>query len=410
MTDAGRVLTFILAGGEGKRLFPLTADRAKPAVPFGGAYRLVDFVLSNFANAGYLRMVVLTQYKSHSLDRHISLAWRFPPTLGSFVMTSPAQMRRGPRWYTGSADAIFQNFNLLNDEDPDVVCVFGADHVYAMDPRQMVEAHLDSGAGVTVAGVPVPRSEGSAFGVMDVDASGRIVGFLEKPDDPPSLPGEDDLCLASMGNYVFSAEALRDVISADATDGSSDHDLGGDVIPRMVAAGDAAHYDFRRNTLPGLDAVEEGYWRDVGTIEAFYDAHADLVSPQPRFNLYNDRWPVLSWQPPLPPAKIVHGGTGRSGRVEDSLVAKGSIVSGGEVVRSVIGYETHVDDGALVEGAVLFDGVRVGEGSRLRRCIVDKSVQLPPGTTVGVDTEADRERFTVSDSGIAVVPKGWSPG
>ncbi len=402
-----KVLVFVLAGGEGKRLAPLTLDRAKPAVPFGGVYRLVDFVLSNFANAGLLKMIVLTQYKSHSLDRHISLTWRFSPTLGSYVTSVPAQMRRGRRWFLGSADAVFQNFNLITDEQPDVIAVFGADHVYQMDPRPMIEEHIESGVGVTVAGIPVARHEGAAFGIMDVDEGGRITEFLEKPAHPPGMPGEPELCLASMGNYVFTTDALLDVLTIDSEDESSAKDLGGDVIPRMVSAGDAAFYDFRHNRLPGLEERQQGYWRDVGTIEAYYDAHLDLVSQAPLFNLYNDAWPMHSYQPPRPPAKLVRGGGGSVGRAEDSLVASGSIISGGAVFGSVLAHDAWVDDGAYVEDSILFDGVDIGAGSRIRRCIIDKGVAVPPGTVIGHDADEDRERFHVSDKGIVVIEKGF---
>ena len=292
MRSQPHVLGIVLAGGEGKRLFPLTADRAKPAVPFGGAYRLIDFVLSNLVNAGFLRLCVLTQYKSHSLDRHISQTWRLSGFAGEYITPVPAQQRLGPRWYTGSADAIMQSLNLIYDEDPSYIVVFGADHVYRMDPEQMLSHHIESGAGVTVAGIRVPRSEASAFGCIDSDESGRITQFLEKPAHPPGTPDDPNVTFASMGNYVFTTKVLVDSIRADAENSDSDHDMGGDIIPSLVAAGQAGVYDFADNDVPGATDRDRGYWRDVGTIDAFYDAHMDLVSVHPVFNLYNRHWPI----------------------------------------------------------------------------------------------------------------------
>ena len=292
MRELPHVLGIVLAGGEGKRLYPLTADRAKPAVPFGGAYRLIDFVLSNLVNARYLRICVLTQYKSHSLDRHISQNWRLSGLAGEYITPVPAQQRLGPRWYTGSADAIYQSMNLIYDEDPDYIVVFGADHVYRMDPEQMVQFHIESGAGATVAGIRVPRAEATAFGCIDSDESGRIRGFIEKPADPPGTPDDPEQTFASMGNYVFTTKVLIDAIRADADEDHSDHDMGGDIIPRLVTDGMAAVYDFSDNEVPGATERDHGYWRDVGTLDAFYDAHMDLVSVHPVFNLYNKRWPI----------------------------------------------------------------------------------------------------------------------
>ncbi|MEY2635186.1 MAG: glucose-phosphate adenylyltransferase, partial [Actinomycetota bacterium] len=310
MVHEPRVLGIVLAGGEGKRLMPLTADRAKPAVPFGGAYRLVDFVLSNIANAGYRRICVLTQYKSHSLDRHITTAWRQTSMFGDYVTPVPAQQRLGPRWYTGSADAILQSLNLIYDDKPDYVLVFGADHVYRMDPRQMVEQHMASGAAVTVAGIRQPRSEAHAFGVIKTAENGRTIAeFLEKPADPPAIPGSPDESFVSMGNYVFTTKDLIEALMADAEDENSMHDMGGNIIPMLTARGEAEVYDFADNIVPGTDERDRGYWRDVGTLESYHDAHMDLVSVHPIFNLYNHRWPILSYMPPLPPAKFVEGGT-----------------------------------------------------------------------------------------------------
>ena len=400
-----RILVMILAGGEGKRLLPLTNDRAKPAVPFGGSYRLIDFALSNFANAGYLKIVVLTQYKSHSLDRHISQTWRFSTLLGNYVTPVPAQMRRGPYWFLGSADAIYQNLNLIGDERPDHVCVFGADHIYRMDPRPMVEQHVASGAGVTVAAIPVPREGAREFGVIEADEASRVVRFHEKVDDPPPMPGDATRCLVSMGNYVFETQALIDVVTAAGTD-QRPTDIGRDVIPALSAAGAARLYDFSTSEVPGQGERERGYWRDVGTLDAYYEANMDLIAPVPEFNLYNDAWPVLTHQPPFPPAKVSPGRGGEPAFVDASLLCQGSIVSGAHVERSIVGPGTFVDRGARVVDSILFPGVRVGSDAHLRGCVVDKNVTVPVRYRIGLDPEEDAARFTVSDGGIAVVEKG----
>ncbi len=333
MAAEPNILVIVLAGGEGKRLLPLTNDRAKPAVPFGGCYRLIDFALSNFANARYLKIVVLTQYKSHSLDRHISQTWRFSTLLDDYVAPVPAQMRRGPFWFQGSADAIYQNLNLIHDENPDLVCVFGADHIYRMDPRQMVEHHRAVGAGVTVAAIPVPKHEAREFGVIEVDGEGRILDFHEKVDDPPTVPGDPERCLASMGNYVFDTKTLIEIVTPrdDAYT-----DIGGHVIPALTRAGVAHAYDFSTNVVPGQDEREAGYWRDVGTIDAYYSANMDLISPHPVFNLYNDRWPVYTHRGAEPPAKVSRGPGGEPSHVDGSLLCEGSIISGAHVERSIV--------------------------------------------------------------------------
>ena len=396
-----RVLGIVLAGGEGKRLMPLTRDRAKPAVPFGGFYRLVDFLLSNLVNADYLRICVLTQYKSHSLDRHITTTWRMSTLLGNYITPVPAQQRLGPRWYTGSADAILQSLNLVYDEDPDYVVVFGADHIYRMDPEQMLQFHIESGAGVTVAGIRVPRAEASAFGVIDADESGRIREFLEKPADPPGTPDDPEQTFASMGNYIFSTKVLIDAIKADADEDRSDHDMGGDIIPRLVADGKAAVYDFKDNEVPGSTERDHGYWRDVGTLDAFYDAHMDLVSVHPVFNLYNRRWPIMGESANLAPAKFVNGGS-----AQESVVGAGSIVSAVSVRNSVLSSNVVVEDGAIVEGSVLMPGVRIGRGAVVRHAILDKNVMVGPGEMVGVDLDKDRDRFSISAGGVVAVGKG----
>jgi glucose-1-phosphate adenylyltransferase len=401
------VLTIVLAGGEGKRLAPLTHDRAKPAVPFGGNYRLIDFALSNLVNAGYRRIVVLTQYKSHSLDRHIAMTWALSPLLGNYVTPVPAQMRRGPRWFAGSADAIYQNFNLLTDERPDHVIVFGADHIYRMDPSQMVERHIERGAGVTVAALRAPIEQADQFGVIETALDGsRIAAFREKPKDAVGLPDAPDQVYASMGNYVFSADVLIDAVTQDAADSTSAHDVGGNLIPMLVERGEAQVYDFSENEVPGATARDHGYWRDVGTLDAFWEAHMDLISVDPVFNLYNSEWPILTWHEPLPPAKFVFADPDRMGHALDSMVCAGVVVSGGEVRRSVLSPSVHVHSHAQVHDSVLMPGVEVGRDAVVRRAIVDKHVRIAPGAQIGVDPEADRERFTVSDGGVVVIGKG----
>ena len=397
----------ILAGGQGSRLMPLTQVRAKPAVPYGGQYRLIDFALSNLANGGYRKIVVLTQYKSHSLDVHLSTTWRMSTFLGNYVTSVPAQMRRGPQWFAGSADALFQNLNLIDDEHPDHIFVFGADHIYRMDPRQMLDHHIQSGAGVTVAGIRIPRAEASAFGVIERNPhSSQINAFLEKPADPPGLADSPDEVLASMGNYIFSTEVLVDVLNADAEDKRSGRDIGGDLIPALVASGQANVYDFTTNVVPGETPRDRHYWRDVGTIDAYYEANMDLVAPHPVFNLYNSEWPVFTSFRTLPPAKIVAHGEYGSGEIANSMVSAGCIITGATVRNCVLSPNVRVEPGAIVEGAILFDDVHVGAGAVVRNAIVDKHVVIPRGRQVGVDAERDTDEFAVSPGGIVSVAKG----
>lgn len=391
----------MLAGGEGKRLYPFTADRAKPAVPFGGNYRLIDFVLSNLVNAGYYKICVLTQYKSHSLDRHISQSWQLSGLAGQYITPVPAQQRLGKRWFTGSADAILQSLNLVYDEAPEYIIVFGADHVYRMDPEQMVQQHIESGAGVTVAGLRVARSEATAFGVIQANEDGVIEEFLEKPADPPSVPDDPETSFASMGNYVFTAQTLIDALKADAEEEDSNHDMGGDIIPRLVKTGQAHVYDFSSNYVPGETERDKGYWRDVGTVDAFYEAHMDLISVHPVFNLYNQKWPIHTAETGnLPPAKFVKGGIAQS-----SMVSAGCIISAGTVRNSVLSENVIVEEGATVDGCIIMPGVRIGKDAVVRHAIIDKNVKISDGTIVGVDRNSDQERFTISAGGVVCIGK-----
>jgi glucose-1-phosphate adenylyltransferase len=405
---AERILSIVLAGGEGKRLMPLTADRAKPAVPFAGIYRLIDFVLSNLVNAGYRKIVVLTQYKSHSLDRHISATWRLSAMLGNYITPVPAQQRLGPHWFAGSADAIYQSLNLIGDERPDYVIVFGADHIYRMDPSQMVKQHIGSGAGVTVAAIRQPIKLADQFGVIETANDRRVISaFREKPTDPVGLADDPEQVYASMGNYVFSTPALLDALRRDAMDPSSKHDMGGNIIPMLADRGEAQVYDFGDNDVPGSTERDRDYWRDVGTLDSFYDAHVDLISAHPVFNLYNNDWPIYTAHEPLPPAKFVHAEEGRLGHAVNSFVSSGAVVSGSRVERSILSPWVVVHSFAEVTDSVLMNNVSVGRNAIVRNAIVDKNVVIPEGARLGVNPEEDRARgFVVSEGGITVVGKG----
>ena len=388
---------------------PLTADRAKPAVPFAGHYRLIDFAISNLINSGLRQIVVLTQYKSHSLDRHVSQTWRLSGMLNAYVASVPAQQRLGKRWFAGSADAIFQSLNLIGDEKPDYVVVVGADHVYRMDFLQMLDAHMASGAKVTVAGIRQPKELSDQFGVIEVDKKDPtlIRDFVEKPHTIEGLQDSPDEILASMGNYVFTTSALVEAVRADARDVESSHDMGGDVIPEFVERGEAFVYDLNRNEVPGARANDRFYWRDVGTIDAFFDAHQDLISKDPVFNLFNNEWPIFSQQWNSPPAKFVQDKEGNPGSLSESTVSLGCYVVGAHVSRSVLGPWVKIDSGASVEDSIVFERVVIGQGAVVRRAILDKGVVVEPGATVGVDRELDASRgFTISESGVTVVAKG----
>lgn len=404
-----KIFGIVLAGGEGKRLMPLTEDRAKPAVPFGGHYRLIDFALSNLINSGLGKLVVLTQYKSHSLDRHVSQTWHVQGVVDSYIASVPAQQRLGKRWFSGSADAILQSLNLIHDEKPDIVVVVGADHVYRMDFRQMIEAHIASGAGATVAAIRQPIELADQFGVINLNPErpDRIMEFLEKPKNPVGLDDAPHEVLASMGNYVFSTEALVDAVRRDGERTDSSHDMGGDIIPDFVDRGDAGVYDLKRNDVPGSTDRDRYYWRDVGTIDSFYEAHQDLIAALPVFNLYNQEWPIFSQQRNSPPAKFVRDSYGSLCNVTDSIVSLGCVFSGARIERSVLGPWTSVESNSVVSDSILFDRVRVQPGSTVIRSILDKNVIVEPGANIGIDRQRDLARgFSVTDSGITVVGKG----
>lgn len=387
---------------------PLTAERAKPAVPFGGIYRLVDFALSNIVNSGYLRVVVLTQYKSHSLDTHISKTWRMSTLLGNYVAPVPAQQRMGKNWFLGSADAIYQSLNILDDERPDYVVICGADNIYRMDFSLMVDAHIESGFPLTVAGIRQPRHLANQFGVIqaDKDNPAKIAEFLEKPAEAEGLADSPDEILASMGNYVMNADALREAVIQDAEEDTA-HDMGGDIVPYFVSQGMAGLYDFTFNDVPGSTDRDRNYWRDVGTLDAYFDSHQDLISVTPIFNLYNDKWPLYTGYTGLPPAKFVYGHRERLGHALDSIISPGVIISGGEVVGSVLSPHVRVNSWSSVRDSVCLDNVNVGRNATVVRCILDKNVVVEEGAEIGLDVEYDRARgYTVTENGITVVPKG----
>lgn len=410
-----RVLALVLAGGEGRRLWPLTADRAKPAVPMGGRYRLIDFVLSNLVNSGFNKIKVLTQYMSDSLNTHLARGWRLPAMLDQYVEPVPAQQRRGREWFKGSADAIFQSLNVITDEDPDMILIFGGDHVYKMDVRQMLDFHLEMEADCTVAAIPVPVQDARAFGVIEVDTDWRILSFTEKPEVPREIPGRPGWALASMGNYIFNTRVLIDELLRDAEGKTgSQHDFGRNVLPDMVGQRKLYAYDFMRNEIPGMDERERGYWRDVGTIQQYYLANMDLIQVVPVFNLYNPRWPLHTSMRSLPPAKFVFDEDGphgirRVGFATNSLISEGAIISGGHVSESVLGPRVRVNSYAHVHQSILHEGADIGRHCRISRAIIDKNVRVPAGTQIGLDPESDRRRFQVIDD-IVVIPKNHDFG
>ncbi len=401
------VLSIVLAGGMGERLFPLTRDRAKPAVPFGGRYRIIDFVLNNFVNSGYRKIKVLTQFKSNSLIEHIIRTWRLATDIGEFVDPVPAQMRRGPHWFRGTADAVYQNLDLIFDEQPEQVCVFGGDHVYMMDVNDMVAFHSDADRDLTIAAIPVPIVEASRFGVLEVDSDGKVLGFEEKPERPRPIPGDPAHALASMGNYIFSPKVLIEALEHDALQDTS-HDFGRTIIPALLCGGAAIYaYDFSRNRVPGDEELPP-YWRDVGTVDSYWDASMDLIAVTPPMNLYNPRWTLKSHSPQLPPAKFVFADSvsQRMGVATDSMVGPGCIISGGTIHRSILFSRVRINSFSHVEECVLMDGVEVGRHARLKRVIADKGVRIPPRVEIGFDPELDRQHFHVSDAGVVVLPKG----
>lgn len=399
-------LVMILAGGKGERLYPLTRDRAKPAVPFGGIYRIIDFALSNFINSGFYRVKVLTQFKSDSLNRHLARGFRLSPELGHYIDPVPAQMRTGESWYKGTADAIYQNLNLVLDEDPRHVLIFGADHIYRMDVRQMLQYHRDKKADLTIAAIPRPVAEARSFGVLQVDREGRVLEFQEKVKNPKEMPNRPGWCLCSMGNYIFNRDILISILKRDAGMTSA-HDFGKDIIPSMFRTHGVFAYDFSTNRIPGCEEKEVGYWRDVGTIEAYFEANMDLISVSPLLDLYNADWPLHTCYNQYPPAKFVFANEAerRVGRATDSLVSEGCIISGGTVSRSILGPGVRVNSYSEVTDSILMKGVEIGRHARVRRAIIDSGIEVPPHEQIGFDPEADRKKYFVSPSGIVVIPK-----
>ena len=403
-----RTLALVMAGGQGTRLHPLTRDRAKPAVPFGGKYRIIDFVLSSLVNSGIYAIYILVQWRSQSLIEHLKDGWQFGGMLPDhFVIPVPAQMRLGETWYQGTADAIFQNLNLMSDFQPDLVAVFGADHIYRMDIQQMISFHVDRKAAVSVATLPVPVEEASQFGVMEVDSGLRVVGFQEKPQRAPTpLPGAPGKCLASMGNYLFHPEVLRQALIDDSTSGGSRHDFGHDLIPSLIDRVPVYAYNFMTNRIRGDSEVNLSYWRDVGTLDAYFEANMDLRDAQPHLHLYNPHWPLRTAFHDQPPAKFVHDENGRRGQALHSVISEGCIVSGGTVRNSVLGRSVFIHSYSHVEDSVVMDYAEIGRHARVRRAIIDKYVYVPDGEEIGYDLERDRQRFFVTDSGLVVIPKG----
>jgi glucose-1-phosphate adenylyltransferase len=406
-----RVLGIVLAGGKGTRLYPLTKERAKPAVPFGGKYRIIDFVLSNFINSGIYSTYVLTQFRSQSLLQHLSEGWQFGGLLKSqFVIPVPAQMRSpGETWYQGTADAIYQNINLVEQSDPHVVAIFGGDHIYRMNVMNMIEYHVQRSAEVTVAAIPVDKKHAAEFGVIEVSEDGHILAFHEKRSDAPTIPGDNERVLASMGNYVFSTRTLLRLLHDDAAEPNSSHDFGRDILPKLAGNSEMYAYDFQTNRIPGEPAEQEPYWRDVGTIDAYYEANMDLRAVHPALNLYNREWPLRSTSYADPPAKFAFDEDKRRGQAIDSIVSGGCILSGGMVKNSVLGRGVKVHSGASLEGCVVLDNCDIGRRAKLRRVILDKNVRIPEDAMIGYDLERDRQHHHVTESGIVVIGGARTP-
>jgi glucose-1-phosphate adenylyltransferase len=413
MSDVNRkrrssnIVSLVLAGGQGSRLFPLTADRAKPAVPIGGRYRLIDIVLSNFLNSELYKVKVITQYKSDSLNKHLSRGWHFPYTMGHYVEAVPAQQRVGKSWFKGSADAIYQSLNIIADEHPDIMCIFGGDHIYTMDVRQMINFHIENDSDLTVAAIPYPTSEASEFGVIEVDSNWRVMGFEEKPKKPKEMPGRPGWSLVSMGNYVFDPLPLVSELVRDAESKDTSHDFGKDIIPKMVESYRVFVYDFSQNIVPGQSEKEKGYWRDVGNMKSYFDANMDLVNVSPVFNLYNNHWPIHTYNKTLPPAKFVFADGHRVGLATNSLVSEGCIISGGRIDKSILSPKVRINSYSQIEECILFEGVDIGRNVMLRRCIVDKGISIPAGEEIGYDIVRDKQRFVVTEDDIVVIPKGY---
>ena len=400
-------LVMILAGGQGARLFPLSKDRAKPAVPFGGRYRIIDFVLSNIVNSGFYKIKVLTQFKSESLTRHLSLAWHLSHVLGQYIDHVPPQMKAGNEyWYNGSADAVYQNLNLIRNEDCDRVCVFGADHIYKMDLRQMMDYHNQKKADLTIATIPVPVRSACDFGVVEIDRNWKVIGFKEKPKNPKTIPNNPEMALVSMGNYIFNTDTLIKNVTKDSK-ADTDHDFGKDIIPDMIGKGDVFAYNFNDNIVQGMSEEERGYWRDIGNIDAYWSANMDLIEVSPVFNLYSKEWPIRTYYESLPPAKFVFENKkeGRVGTATDSLVSEGCIISGGQVKRSILSPMVRINSFSLVTDSILMEGVNIGRHAKVKRAVLDKFVNVPSNVKIGYNLEEDSKRFYVSPSGIVVIPK-----
>ena len=402
------VLVMILAGGEGKRLFPLTRDRAKPAVPFGGRYRIIDFVLNNFVNSGFFKIKVLTQYKSDSLNKHITRGWSLSPFLNQYVDLVPAQMRTGGDWYMGTADAVFQNINQIIDADPDYMCVFGGDHIYKMDVSQMLDYHKEQNSDLTISAIQVPLEEASEFGIMEVDENWKLVGFEEKPANPKTVPGNPNMCLASMGNYIFDKKTLVDALFKDACKEKSRHDFGKDVIPSLLSEGKQIFvYNFNENMFPGISKSEKGYWRDVGNIDAYWQANMDLLDYSPELNLYSKEWPLRTFNYNYPPAKFIWQEGDRVGMATNSMVSEGCIISGGSLSRCILAPKVRINSYSQISESILMENVSIGRHAEIRRAIIDKNVIIPAEMKIGVNRSEDEKRgFYVSESGVTVVPKG----